>query len=103
MHWPKVSEKKKQELEQLKLSIQTSPTKRNKSPKSRYSTAMNAPNDSISAGNQDFRANSENEGEKGSLTRKKIIWPENSLKPKPKEKKEIKVYDYLKEQRLKND
>ena len=33
MHWPKVSEKKKQELEQLKMSYKTSPL-RKKSPTS---------------------------------------------------------------------
>jgi len=32
MHWPKVSEKKRQELESLKMSLKTSPRK--KSPKS---------------------------------------------------------------------
>jgi hypothetical protein len=33
----------------------------------------------------------------GSLKRKKILWPENPLKPKPREKKEGKIVDWLKE------
>jgi len=32
-----------------------------------------------------------------------IVWPENPLKPKPKEKKEGKIVDWLREQRLKHD
>jgi len=32
MHWPKVSEKKRQELEQLKQSIRTSPMTKKSSP-----------------------------------------------------------------------
>lgn len=35
MHWPKVSEKKKLELETLKMSLKTSPHNLTKSPKSK--------------------------------------------------------------------
>jgi hypothetical protein len=34
MHWPKISEKKKQELEALKMSMKTSPKHGKKSPRS---------------------------------------------------------------------
>lgn len=53
-----------------------------------------------SAGN--IRANSDHDGEKSSLTRKKINWGENTMKPKPKEHKEGKIIDWLKEQRVKH-
>jgi hypothetical protein len=35
--------------------------------------------------------------------RKQVVWPENPLKPKPKEKKEGKIIDWLREQRTKHD
>ena len=35
--------------------------------------------------------------------RKKVVWPDNPLKPKPKEKKEGKIIDWLREQRVKHD
>jgi len=35
-----------------------------------------------------YRANSDHDGEKSSAKRKKILWPDNPLKPKPKEIKE---------------
>lgn len=32
-----------------------------------------------------------------------VIWHENTMKPKPKEKKEGKIIDWLREQRIKHD
>jgi hypothetical protein len=34
---------------------------------------------------------------------RKIIWPENPLKPKEPKKREVKVVDWLKEQRYKQE
>ena len=83
MHWPKISEKKKRELESLKESIKSSPARFKKSPKSiMASEAAYGTADQISMGARDNRANSEND-DKGSATRKKIIWRDNPLKPKP--------------------
>ena len=102
MHWPKVSRKKKQELESLKESL--SPYRNKKSPKSiigsenpKIVDVMS--NTEVKTGNN--RANSENDGEKSSVKRKKIIWPENPLKPKQKDYKEPIIVDWLKERRIK--
>jgi len=87
MHWPKVSLKKKHELESLKESVKMSPYKSNKkSPKSIYGSEHPHAKgrDEISTNGKN-RASSENDGDKGSTKRKKIIWPDNPLKPKPKE------------------
>ena len=59
MHWPKVSEKKKMQLEQLKDSIKTS-TKR--SPKSIYGSEHPGRADDIST-KLNARANSDQDGE----------------------------------------
>jgi hypothetical protein len=100
MHWPKVSDKKKQELEQLKMSLKTSPGKLlKKSPKSIVGSEYHTHNkdDTISTGLKNYKANSDKEVDKHSISRKKIKWPENSLKPQPKEKKEGQIKDWLKE------
>ena len=89
MHWPKVSMKKKKELEILKDTIKASPYKTKKSPKSIYGSEHPGHGDEISTGKgRDNRANSDHDGEKSSVKRRKIIWPVNPLKPKPKELKE---------------
>lgn len=93
MHWPKISEKKKLELAAIKETIKTSPLRGKKSPKSIYGSEH--PGDISHKG--DHRANSEQDAEKSIMQRKKVIWPENPLKPKPKEMKEPKIVDYLKE------
>ena len=49
----------------------------------------------LSAKNQ-TRAESDMNGE-DSIMKKKVVWPENPLKPKPKEKKEGKIIDWLRE------
>jgi hypothetical protein len=93
MHWPKISEKKKAELEQLKSSIKTSPGKLHKksSPKSIVNSDILQEKEDITSGLRNYnthKANSDKETDKHSLTRKKIVWPENPLAPKPREKKE---------------
>lgn len=42
------------------------------------------------------RANSDQDLE-SSMKRKKIVWHENSMKPKPKVEKEKKIIDWLKD------
>lgn len=87
MHWPKVSLKKKQELESLMQSH--SPYRNKKSPRSIIgSENPKLAGDNVSNAETktvNNRANSENDGEKSSVKRKKVLWPENPLKPKPKE------------------
>jgi len=106
MHWPRVSEKKKEELAMLKESIKTSPMKIKSSVlKSR------AGNSEARAGSpDDFRsmkegraANSDNEADRGSKVRRKIIWKDNTIKPPEKPKREGIIVDYLQEQRKKRD
>lgn len=98
MHWPKVSLKKKKELEILKDSIKTSPYKTKKSPKSIYGSEHPGQADEISTGKGgNNKANSDHDGEKGSVKRRKIIWPDNPLRPKPKELKEGQKVDWLKD------
>lgn len=80
--------RKKKELETLKESIKASPYKTKKSPKSIYGSEHPAHVDEISTGKGGNRANSDHDGEKSSVKRRKIIWPDNPLKPKPKELKE---------------
>jgi len=50
-----------------------------------------------------YRANSEHGEENSQMKSKVIVWPENTMKPKPKEKKEGKIIDWLREQRNKHD
>ena len=98
MHWPKISFKKKKELETLKESIKASPYKGKKSPKSIYGSELPGHGDEISMGkSHNNRANSDHDGENRSAKRKKILWPDNPMKPKPKEHKEGKNVDWLKE------
>ena len=81
-----------------------SPYKSNKkSPKSIYGSEHPHAKgrDEISTNGKN-RASSENDGDKGSTKRKKIIWPDNPLKPKPKEQKELQIVDWLKEQRVRH-
>jgi hypothetical protein len=97
MHWPKVSEKKKAELETLKLSLKTSPLKTDrKTPKS-IATSLHG--DTISeAQHHKSRAISDKDDGRSAMTeRKPVVWAENSMKPKPKEKKDGKIIDWLKE------
>jgi hypothetical protein len=43
-----------------------------------------------------YRAISEH-NEEDSIYKKKSLWPDNPLKPKPKEKKQGKIIDWLRE------
>ncbi|CDW82839.1 UNKNOWN [Stylonychia lemnae] len=104
MHWPKVSEKKKSELEILKLSLKT-PVLKKKSPRSSVlghnSYKDNDEDNSTYGILGHHRASSDNHD--GSITRSRVIkWPDNPMVPKPKEKKEGKIIDWLREQRMKN-
>lgn len=103
MHWPKVSDKKRKELENLKQHLKTSPLRSKKSPKSIMGSEAYNRGDEISTRNKYLRASSEHDGEKSTLTRRAVVWPENPLKPKPKEIKEGKIVDWLKEQRIKTE
>lgn len=93
MHWPKISEKKRAELETLKLSLKTSP-KRRMSPKS---TMAGSVHDSISRNQNTRAASAHGGGEENSVMKRKIVWPDNPLKPKPVPKKEGKIVDWLRE------
>lgn len=93
MHWPKISEKKKAELETLKMSLKATPRK--KSPKSIMGQSTRG--DVLSHHNDKGRAASENNEENSQMKSKIIVWPENTMKPKPKEKKEGKIVDWLRE------
>ena len=102
MHWPKISEKKKLELEQLKLSLKT-PVLKKKSPRSIMGHNSYKDNDedhSTYGIMGHHRAASENQNSTNAYRPAK--WPENPLKPKPKEKKEGIIVDWLREQRAKN-
>ena len=98
MHWPKVSEKKRKELEQLKQTLKSSPHQK-KSPKS----TMGQSTRDVLSHHEKGRAASDNREENSQMKGKAVVWPENPLKPKPKEKKEGKIVDWLREQRLKHD
>ena len=100
MHWPKVSDKKRKELETLKSHLKTSPLTMKKSPKS---IADNYHGDEISSRNKYLRASSDHDAEKSTITRRAVVWPDNPMKPKPKEIKEGKIVDWLKEQRVRNE
>jgi hypothetical protein len=76
---PKISHKKKAQLEKLIESLKTSP---------RQSKPFQGNNVSVSVDLEEAR-------------RYKVHWPENPLKPKPKPRKEARVVDWLKEQRAK--
>ena len=68
---PKVSEKKREQLEKQIMSLKTSPRTR--------LSPLPSPTEDLYK-----------------LDRKKIVWAENPLKPKPEPKREFKVIDYLK-------
>lgn len=103
MHWPKVSDKKRKELETLKQNLKTSPLTLKKTPKSRMGSDAYQGGDEISTRNKYMRASSDQDGEKSTITRRAVVWSENTMKPKPKETKEGKIIDWLKEQRVKNE
>lgn len=102
MHWPKVSEKKKIELEQLKISLKTPVVKRKTSALHSLGYHTYDDNHSTHGYTAEQRSTSENpEHPSIQVSRyKPVVWKENSMKPKIKEKKEAKIIDYLKEQRL---
>lgn len=103
MHWPKISEKKKNELETLKMSLKTISLKPDakRSPKSIAGASVHG--DMISGHHGNRAVSEHNDDGKSTMTRKPIVWAENTMKPKPKEKKEGKIIDWLKEQRIKQD
>lgn len=78
-HKPKISAKKRTELQQKIMSLKTSP----REPK-QIEVIPGKP----------FSLHTEE---------RKIIWPDNPLRPKEAKKKEGKVIDWLKEQRYKNN
>jgi hypothetical protein len=92
MHWPKVSDKKKKELEMLKDSIKKVGDKGMKEVKS-YNDLQSTKNG---------KTISDNEGERTAPVRRKIIWKDNTMNPKKEEKKEPVIRDYLKEMRIAN-
>ena len=83
MHQPKISQKKKEEMERLRESIKFAGRK--------------------SQMKKDDDAKSKTTEGAGSVERKKIIWKDNPLKPKPIQKKEPIITDYLKEMRVKKN
>ena len=76
------------------MSIKTSPLRYKKSPKSIIGSEPVKEKDYSSFKNN-LKAHSDKEDR--SLYKKKMLWPENPPKPKPKEKKEGHVVDFLKE------
>lgn len=77
--------------------IKTSPLK--KSPKSIYGAEGKSTKDEMSRIGKRNRTISEHGEEKSTMQGRSIVWPENPLAPKPKEKKEGKIIDWLREQR----
>ena len=83
------------------MSLKTSPLRYKKSPKSLIgSEPVNHQKDYSSVKNG-MRAYSDKD-DKNAL-KKKTLWPENTMKPKPKEKKEGQIIDFLKEQRIRKE
>ena len=103
MHWPKVSDKKRKELESLKANLKTSPLRTKKSPKSIMGSDSYQGGDEKSSRNKMLRAASDHGADQSTLNRRPIVWHENTMKPKPREIREGKIVDWLKEQRIKND
>ena len=68
MHWPKVSDKKKNELRVLKESLRTSPLKLNP----RENRKQSEGRDLVS--NIGGKPASDNEGERTAQVRRKILW-----------------------------
>ena len=75
--------------------MKTSPVRYKKSPKSIVGSEPVKDKD-ITSLNNHMKAYSDKEGEKSKF-QKKIMWPENPLKPKPKERRQGQVIDFLKE------
>jgi hypothetical protein len=74
--------------------MKTSPHGLKKSPKSKMESRGDA--DYISTKNN-TRAISEHNEENSTIRKNKVLWPDNPMKPKPKEKKEGKIIDWLRE------
>ena len=88
MHWPDISPHKQQEIERIKKLLDERNKRRSAPPKNRNNR------------HSDEGANTDTESRK----MKRPIWNfHNPLVPKPKQKKEIKVKDYLRELRSKRE
>ena len=99
MHWPTVSKKKQLEMQLLKQSLNHPINKRlNGSALSSNIGNRRSVDDLHGTGKHGVQSDIEEE-HSHTIKRRKIIWKENPMVPKPKPKKEAEVIDWLQERR----
>ena len=103
MHWPTVSKKKQLEMQLLKESMKHPVRKLNKSHLSAHNLHSHRGGESV-LGMSKGGIQSDMEDDKSqTIKRRKLIWKENPMVPKPKPKKDINVSDWLEDRRIKRE
>ncbi|CAI2363963.1 unnamed protein product [Moneuplotes crassus] len=101
MHWPTVSKKKQLEMQLLKQSL-NHPIKNRLNGSTLSSNAGNRRSTENLLSHGGFQSDREDE-HSNTVKRRKIIWKENPMVPKPKPKKTAQVVDWLLERRKARD
>lgn len=103
MHWPTVSKKKQLEMQLLKQSLNHPIKNRlNGSTMSSTDNHRRSAENLHSIGHNGIHSDIEGE-HSNTILRRKIIWKENPMVPKPKPKKTAEVVDWLQERRKVRD
>lgn len=100
MHWPSVSKKKQLEMELLKQSLKH-PIKKGLNGSglsSQHLSNRRSTDNLLGANRAGFQSDIEEE-HSTTIKRRKIIWKDNPMVPKPHAKKEANVIDWLQERR----
>lgn len=100
MHWPTVSKKKQLEMKLLRQSLKH-PLKPNLngSALSSHANGNRRSTDSLLGYGKPGAQSDIEEEHSNTIKRRKIIWKENTMIPKPKPQKEVKVQDWLQDRR----
>lgn len=103
MHWPTVSKKKQLEMQLLKESMKHPVRRRLDASALSNNNGYNrrSADSLLGIAKPGFQTDKEDDGE--TIKRRKIVWKENPMVPKPQPKKEIQVVDWLMERRKKRD
>ena len=101
MHWPTVSKKKQLEMQLLKESMKHPIRKRLDASALSNNNGYNrrSADSLIGVAQPGFQTDKDDD----TIKRRKIVWKENPMVPKPQQKKDIVVADWLMERRKKRD
>ena len=103
MHWPTVSKKKQLEMQLLKESLKHPIRKRLDASALSNNSGYNrrSAENILGIAKPGFQTDNEDNGE--DIRRRKIVWKENPMVPKPQPKKEVQVVDWLQERRKRRE